>query len=101
MLKSFFKERDCCTMIRPLTKEENRGLSDLNLREIAALVPLCVFMLWIGLKPETFLKPSRAALEATLAQFHQGLERTEVAEVTLEPHSGQDEIAGVTTEAGR
>lgn len=23
MLKSFFKERDCCTMIRPLTKEEN------------------------------------------------------------------------------
>ena len=23
LLKSFFKERDCCTMIRPLTKEEN------------------------------------------------------------------------------
>lgn len=22
-MKSFFKERDCCTMIRPLTKEEN------------------------------------------------------------------------------
>ena len=23
LLKSYFKERDCCTMIRPLTKEEN------------------------------------------------------------------------------
>ena len=32
-------------------------------------MPLCVFMLWIGLKPETFLKPSRAALEATLRLY--------------------------------
>jgi hypothetical protein len=23
LMKSFFKERDCCTMIRPLTNEEN------------------------------------------------------------------------------
>jgi hypothetical protein len=57
-------------------------------------------MLWIGLKPETFLKPSRAALQATLAQFQQGLERTEVAEVTLESDQ-TDEVAAVNTEAGR
>jgi NADH-quinone oxidoreductase subunit M len=87
------------TIFGPLTKEENRGLSDLNWREIAALVPLCVFMLWIGLKPETFLKPSRAALEATLSQFRQGVERVGVAEVTLRP-SG-DEIAALNSEAGR
>ena len=38
------------TIFGPLTKDENRGLSDLKWREIAALVPLCVFMLWIGLR---------------------------------------------------
>ena len=36
LLKSFFKDRDCCTMVRPLTKEddlqtlEKRELNDLR-----------------------------------------------------------------------
>ena len=35
MLKSFFKERDCCTMIRPLTKEENlQSLEKMDLEEL-------------------------------------------------------------------
>jgi hypothetical protein len=35
MLKSFFKERDCCTMIRPLTKEENlQSLEKMNLDDL-------------------------------------------------------------------
>jgi hypothetical protein len=35
MLKSFFKERDCCTMIRPLTKEENlQNLEKMDLEEL-------------------------------------------------------------------
>lgn len=35
MLKSFFKERDCCTMIRPLTKEENlQCLEKMELEEL-------------------------------------------------------------------
>ncbi|HEX7184856.1 MAG TPA: NADH-quinone oxidoreductase subunit M [Thermoanaerobaculia bacterium] len=74
------------TIWGPLTKEENRGLRDLTGREIAALVPLCVLMLWIGVAPNPFLKPSLPALDATLAEFRQGLERTEVAEATLAPH---------------
>jgi hypothetical protein len=37
MLKSFFKERDCCTMIRPLTKEEN--LQSLERMELEDLRP--------------------------------------------------------------
>lgn len=32
LMKSFFKERDCCTMIRPLTKEDQlQTLADLPL----------------------------------------------------------------------
>jgi Guanylate-binding protein, C-terminal domain/Guanylate-binding protein, N-terminal domain len=35
MLKSFFKERDCCTMIRPFTKEENlQNLEKMQLEEL-------------------------------------------------------------------
>ena len=85
------------TLFGPLTKDENRGLQDLDWREIAALVPLCVFMLWIGLKPETFLKPSRAALSATLTQFQQRVEPPPVA-VGEGP---ADEVAAVNREEGR
>jgi hypothetical protein len=35
LLKSFFKERDCCTMIRPLTKEENlQSLEKMSLEDL-------------------------------------------------------------------
>ncbi len=73
------------TIWGPITKEENRELRDLSFREVAALVPLCVFMLWIGVAPETFLKPSREALTRTLTEFNAGLERPEVAQASLRP----------------
>ncbi|HEY5671379.1 MAG TPA: NADH-quinone oxidoreductase subunit M, partial [Anaerolineales bacterium] len=38
----------------PLDKDENRSLKDLNWREIATLVPLLVFIFWIGLYPKPF-----------------------------------------------
>jgi hypothetical protein len=37
LLKSFFKERDCCTMIRPLTNEEDlQNLANMDLDELRA-----------------------------------------------------------------
>jgi NADH-quinone oxidoreductase subunit M len=38
----------------PLDKEENKKLKDLNWREIVTLVPLLVFIFWIGLYPKPF-----------------------------------------------
>ena len=38
----------------PLDKEENKKLKDLNWREIATLVPLLIFIFWIGLYPKPF-----------------------------------------------
>jgi NADH-quinone oxidoreductase subunit M len=73
------------TLWGPLTKEENRGLQDLSLREIAALVPLCVFMLWIGVAPNRFLEPSRPALDATLSRLRQGLAEPAVTRAALRP----------------
>jgi NADH-quinone oxidoreductase subunit M len=40
----------------PITNEENRNVPDIAWNEVAALVPLVVFMVWIGVHPNTFLK---------------------------------------------
>lgn len=35
LLKSFFKERDCCTMIRPLTREDQlQNLAEMDLEQL-------------------------------------------------------------------
>ena len=39
-----------------LTNPANRSLPDLTKREIAVLVPVLVFIVWIGVYPNTFLK---------------------------------------------
>ncbi len=38
----------------PVDKEENRVLLDLNWREVITMVPLLVFIFWIGLYPKPF-----------------------------------------------
>lgn len=44
--------------------------TDLNLRELAALVPLLVLIVWIGVAPQCFIKK----MEPSIAQIVQGLE---------------------------
>ncbi|HUF39638.1 MAG TPA: NADH-quinone oxidoreductase subunit M [Anaerolineales bacterium] len=53
----------------PLDKEENMNLKDLNLREIVTIVPLLVFIFWIGLYPKPFfdlMAPAVGKLTAAL-----------------------------------
>jgi NADH-quinone oxidoreductase subunit M len=88
------------TIWGPITKEENRRLADLSFREIAALVPLCVLMLWIGVAPEAFLKPSRKALEEVLSGYRQRVEEPVVRQATLRTPATED-VNVATTEAGR
>jgi len=44
------------------------GLTDLNFREIATLVPLLVFVFWIGLHPQPFVNVMDASVQHLLAQ---------------------------------
>ena len=48
------------TMLGAVTNPENRKLSDLSKREIWVLVPVMLFIVWIGIFPNTFLKQSAA-----------------------------------------
>ncbi len=61
----------------PLDKDENQKLKDLNVREIVTLVPLLVFIFWIGLYPKPFfdlMAPAvdhlTAALQAAALAVH-------------------------------
>ncbi len=45
-------------MFGPIKHEENNRLKDLNFREIGLLVPLVLFMVWIGIRSEDFTRYS-------------------------------------------
>ena len=51
----------------PITNEENRIIPDIAWNEIAALVPLIILMVWIGVHPNTFLKPMTPAVKQLIA----------------------------------
>ncbi len=47
----------------PVTREENRGVRDLTVREIAVLLPLLVLMFFGGVNPGFFLRPMEKSLQ--------------------------------------
>jgi NADH-quinone oxidoreductase subunit M len=48
----------------PVVHAENERLKDLDLREIALMVPLVVLIVWIGVTPRPFMQRSAPALDA-------------------------------------
>ena len=46
--------------------EKNKGLKDLEIREIALLVPIVIMFFWIGLHPNTFLKKTEKSVEVMI-----------------------------------
>jgi len=54
-------------MFGPITNEENEKLIDLNAREIGLLVPLVLFMVWIGIRPVDFTQYSEEWVETYIA----------------------------------
>ncbi len=55
-------------MFGEITKEENRNIPDMNSREIAYMVPIIVFIFWIGIYPKPFLSPMVATVKHLVEQ---------------------------------
>ena len=55
-------------MFGEVTNAKNFGLKDLYPREVAVLVPLVVFCVWIGVYPNTFLKPMEPSVKHFITQ---------------------------------
>ncbi|MBI1808689.1 MAG: Fe-S-binding domain-containing protein, partial [Gemmatimonadetes bacterium] len=56
----------------PLTKPENKGLTDLNRREIALLVPLIAAIVWLGVYPKPVLEMTQAAATRLVRHVESG-----------------------------
>src|SRR5205085_1262721 len=50
----------------PITHDENRSIPDIAWNEVAAMVPLVVLMVWIGVHPNTFLKKMTPSVQKLL-----------------------------------
>jgi NADH-quinone oxidoreductase subunit M len=56
-------------MFGQVTNPKNENLKDLSTREIAIFVPLLLFILWIGVHPNTFLDKTKATTENFIAMM--------------------------------
>jgi NADH-quinone oxidoreductase subunit M len=75
----------------PLDKDENRALSDVNRREALVMLPVIVLVFWIGLFPNTFLRPMEPASRAVLARVEAACERARSQEY-VEQRGYEEEV---------
>lgn len=72
-------------MFGPITNKVNEKLQDINAREIGLLVPLVIFMVWIGVRPLDFTKYSEEWVENFISV-------TEDKSITVLQNSRADEL---------
>ncbi len=61
-------------MFGEVTKEENRHLKDLSLREIGILASILIFIFWIGIYPKTFLSKTETSVTHFITEFNKKYE---------------------------
>ncbi|MBM4157804.1 MAG: NADH-quinone oxidoreductase subunit M [Ignavibacteria bacterium] len=53
----------------PVDKDENKNLKDIGKIELACLIPVLIFIVWIGVRPNTFLHKSEKSVNKIILQF--------------------------------
>ncbi len=53
-----------------VTNSKLNGISDMNKRELIVMLPIFVFIVWIGLYPSTFLNVSKASAKKVIEQVY-------------------------------
>jgi NADH-quinone oxidoreductase subunit M len=78
----------------PLDKPENRGLVDLDRRELAVLLPLVAGMVWLGLYPRPVLDRMEPSARAFIEQVQRGLPAPAPGPIApaANPHAGRPAV---------
>ena len=58
-------------MFGPVKHEENKKLKDLNAREIGLLIPLVIFMVWIGIKPVDYMQYTESTVNTLIEESNE------------------------------
>jgi NADH-quinone oxidoreductase subunit M len=53
----------------PLSNEKNKGLTDMNVREVIAVAPMMAMIFVIGFFPKIFLQPMEPTVDAVLDRY--------------------------------
>jgi NADH-quinone oxidoreductase subunit M len=76
-------------MFGQITKPENQRLVDLNLREVITLVPIALFIIWIGIYPKPFFHKMDRSVQHLISQVNRPriikVERKVILEPELDP----------------
>jgi NADH-quinone oxidoreductase subunit M len=71
-----------------VTKEENKTLADLTLRETCALVPLAALVVILGVYPKPLLSPIEKSVQSTIEIMYDNAQKSET-KIFLEKVSGK------------
>lgn len=56
-------------MLGPVENDANKSIPDLSRRELAVVIPIVVFIVWIGVYPGSFLKKSELSIQKIVQQI--------------------------------
>ena len=75
-------------MFGAVTHEENRGLKDLNLREIVILAPIIIMIVWMGVLPTFFFKK----MDLSVQRFIYDIKARYAAATTVAPPENEPAV---------
>jgi len=74
----------------PITKEENKKLKDLDTKELSALVPLVLIVVWLGVYPKPVLVPIDNSVKALVSFMHEKAQTDEAKSVIIVSKSSKE-----------
>lgn len=61
-------------MLGPIENEKNRDVKDISKLELSYMLPILIFIVWIGVHPNTFLKISENSVKKILVNYNNAKE---------------------------
>jgi len=74
----------------PLKHEKNRGLKDLNRRELTALLPLVAIVVWLGVYPKPVLGPIDSSVKDLISFMESKAQTQEAKDVIIVSKSAKE-----------